>query len=91
MMIEGLSNKRVNRLPNDESRQTTSPDIPFPRNAVVSYINAGEEDQMVYFNFPKELLITSLNPASNDETSVSTACFIRVIQTVFSYERPSAM
>lgn len=37
----------MNRLPNDESRQTTLQDMSYPRMAGVSYINGGEEDQMV--------------------------------------------
>jgi hypothetical protein len=50
MLPEGLS-KRINQLPNEENGQTTSPDIPYSKNAAVSYINAGEEDQMVLFNW----------------------------------------
>lgn len=46
-MTDGI-NKRSSRLPNDESSRTTLPDIPYPPMAGVSYINAGEEDQMVY-------------------------------------------
>jgi|688.fasta_scaffold555353_1 hypothetical protein len=57
MMCEGLS-KRINQLPNEENGQTTSPDIPYSRNAAVSYINAGEEDQMVWFSWVELLIIS---------------------------------
>lgn len=40
----------MNQFPNGEDGRTTSPDIPYSRNANVSYINAGEEDQMVWLN-----------------------------------------
>ena len=57
MMCEGLS-KRINQLPNEENGQTTSPDIPYSMNAAVSYINAGEEDQMVWFSWVELLIIS---------------------------------
>lgn len=47
LLIEGQE-KTSSPFPNEESRQSTPPDISHPRNAGVSYINAGEEDQMVW-------------------------------------------
>ncbi|XP_046445093.1 polyamine-transporting ATPase 13A3-like isoform X2 [Daphnia pulex] len=52
--------KRINQLPNEENGQTTSPDIPYSRNAAVSYINAGEEDQMELYGYRRSLFRTIL-------------------------------
>ncbi|XP_057368287.1 polyamine-transporting ATPase 13A3-like isoform X2 [Daphnia carinata] len=52
--------KQMNQLPNGEDGRTTSPDIPYSRNASVSYINAGDEDQMELYGYRRSNFRTAL-------------------------------